>query len=61
MTDMTRTIAVVGLTGAQGRGVVRSLQAAGSFRVKALTRDPDRARGLGDEVAEADLDRPETL
>ena len=62
MTDnQNRTIAVLGATGAQGTGVVRALQDRGHFNVRALTRNPANANGLGDEVAEADLDRPETL
>ena len=56
-----RTIAVIGATGAQGGGVVRALLERGQFRVRTLTRDPDRAAGLGDEVVAADLNRPETL
>ena len=62
MTDQpTKTIAVLGATGSQGGGVVRALQDQGIFVVRALTRDPAKARGLADEVVEADLDRPETL
>ncbi len=57
----TDTIAVVGATGAQGGGVVRALQDQGRFRVRALTRNPDKAKGLADEVVAADLTRPETL
>lgn len=56
-----RTVAVLGATGAQGGGVVRALQHRGQFRVRALTRSPDSVRGLADEVAQADLDQPETL
>jgi uncharacterized protein YbjT (DUF2867 family) len=56
-----RPIAVIGATGKQGGGVVRALQAAGRFRVRALTRNPGKHRALADEVLEADLDRPETL
>jgi uncharacterized protein YbjT (DUF2867 family) len=56
-----KLIAVIGATGHQGGGVVRALQASGQFRVRALTRNPDRQRGLADEVAAADLNRPETL
>ena len=59
--DQRPTIAVIGATGAQGGGVVRALQEQGRFNVRALTRDPARAEGLGDEVVEADLTRPETL
>ena len=54
-------IAVLGATGAQGRGVVRALQEQGTFRVRALTRNPDRAEGLADEVVAADLLDPTSL
>src|SRR6201997_3349431 len=54
-------IAVIGATGHQGGSVVRALQAQGQFKVRALTRYPDKHRGLADEVVEADLNRPETL
>jgi uncharacterized protein YbjT (DUF2867 family) len=55
-----RTIAVVGATGAQGGGLVRSLLADPAFHVRALTRDPAgaAARALaaqGAEVVAADL------
>jgi uncharacterized protein YbjT (DUF2867 family) len=40
---------------------VRALQAHGQFKVRALTRNPDKHRRLADEVVEADLNRPETL
>src|SRR5213075_611854 len=53
-------IAVVGATGQQGGGVVRALQAQGRFKVRALTRHPEKHRALADEVVEADLDRPQT-
>jgi uncharacterized protein YbjT (DUF2867 family) len=56
-----KLIAVFGATGQQGGGVVRALQADRQFRVRALTRTPGKHRDLGDEVVEADLDRPETL
>jgi len=54
-------IAVIGATGQQGGGVVRALQVSGQFTVRALTRKPDRHRGLADEVVEADLNQPQTL
>ena len=54
-------IAVFGATGQQGGAVVRALQAQGQFKVRALTRNPDKHRGLADEVVEADLSRAETL
>src|SRR5882757_5041971 len=56
-----KLIAVTGATGQQGGGVVHALQAGGEFRVRALTRDPDKYHELADEVVKADLDRPETL
>jgi uncharacterized protein YbjT (DUF2867 family) len=56
-----KLIAVIGATGQQGGGVVRALQAGGQFKVRALSRDPGKHRELADEVALADLDRPETL
>jgi NmrA-like family len=56
-----KLIAVIGATGQQGGGVVRALQARGQFRVRALTRNPDKHRALAEEVVAADLDKPETL
>src|SRR6185369_9912974 len=56
-----KLIAVIGATGQQGGGVVRALQASGQFKVRALTRNPDKHRQLANEVVKADLDRPETL
>jgi uncharacterized protein YbjT (DUF2867 family) len=61
MSDRRSLIAVVGATGSQGGAVVRALQARDTFRVRALTRDPDAYAGPADEVALADLARPETL
>ncbi len=62
MTDKTtQTIAVIGATGSQGGGVLHALQDQGTFKVRALTRNPDKATGLADEVVAADLTRPETL
>src|SRR5438132_6222878 len=56
-----KLVAVIGATGHQGGAVVRALQAQGQFKVRALTRNPGKDRGLADEVVDADLDRPETL
>src|SRR5437762_10566670 len=56
-----KLIAVIGATGQQGGGVLRALQARGQFKVRALTRNPDKHRELAAEVVEADLDKPETL
>jgi uncharacterized protein YbjT (DUF2867 family) len=59
--DSNKLIAVFGATGQQGGAVVRALQARDQFRVRALRRNPDRHRGLADEVVEANLDQPDTL
>ena len=56
-----KLIAVIGATGQQGGGVLRALQASGQFKVRALTRNPDKHRELAEEVVEADLNRPDTL
>src|SRR5258708_3755354 len=61
LSDNKKVIAVIGATGQQGGGVVRALQARGQFKVRALTRNPDKQRELAEEVVEADLDKPETL
>src|ERR1700704_1098529 len=61
ISDNKKLIAVIGATGQQGGGVLRALQASNQFKVRALTRNPDKHRELADEVVEADLDRPETL
>jgi uncharacterized protein YbjT (DUF2867 family) len=56
-----KLIAVTGATGQQGGGVVHALQDSGEFTVRALTRHPDRHRGLADDVVKGDLEQPETL
>jgi len=56
-----KLVTVVGATGQQGGAVVRALQARNQFKVRALTRNPDKHRELADEVIQADLNRPETL
>jgi uncharacterized protein YbjT (DUF2867 family) len=56
-----KLIAVIGATGQQGGAVLHALKAGGQFKVRALTRHPDKHRALAEEVVEADLDRPETL
>ena len=61
MPTTQKLIAVLGATGQQGGAVVRALQQNGRFRVRALTRNPDKHPKLGDEVALADFNRPETL
>jgi uncharacterized protein YbjT (DUF2867 family) len=61
LSNNKKLIAVVGATGQQGGGVVRELQASGQFKIRALSRNPGKHRELADEVALADLNRPETL
>jgi len=65
---MSKIIAVVGATGAQGGGLVRAILAdpSAGFSVRALTRKAsgdkaDALRKLGAEVVEADLDDPASL
>ena len=61
LSNNNNLIAVFGATGHQGGGVVRALQASGQFKVRALSRNPGKHRELADEVALADLNRPDTL
>src|SRR5205809_5102019 len=61
LSNNEKLIAVIGATGQQGGGVVSALQARGQFKVRALTRNPDKHREVAEGVVEADLDRPETL
>ena len=61
MSNTEKLIAVVGAAGQQGGAVVRSLQASGQFRLRALTRTPARHPKLASEIVLADLNRPETL
>jgi uncharacterized protein YbjT (DUF2867 family) len=61
MSNTQKLIAVLGATGQQGGAVVRALKASGQFKVRALTRNPTEHPELGDEVALADFNRPETL
>src|SRR5579862_1326177 len=61
LSNNKKLIAVFGATGQQGGGVVRALQAGGQFKVRALTRNPNKHPELADEVVKADLNLPETL
>ena len=63
-----KIIAVLGATGAQGGGLVRSILAdkSGDFTARALTRDvnSDKAKALADlgaEVVAVDIDNYESL
>ena len=65
---MSKVIAIVGATGAQGGGLARAIldDPQGGFAVRALTRqvEGDKARALaarGAEVVSADLDDEESL
>ncbi|NJB87742.1 uncharacterized protein YbjT (DUF2867 family) [Lewinella marina] len=57
----SRTIAVIGATGAQGKGVVHALVREGSFTVRAITRKPDDYGGKADAVVHGDLTDPDSL
>src|SRR6266436_5614289 len=57
----SKLIAVIGATGQQGGAVVGALHGSSQFKVRALSRNPDKHRELADEVVKADLNRPETL
>ncbi len=50
-----KIIAVVGATGLQGKGVVNALKKNGSFKVRAITRNPGKYEGEADEVVIGDL------
>lgn len=60
-----KIILVTGATGKQGGAVARHLL-EGGWKVRAMTRDPDKPeamelRNLGAEIVQADLDNPATL
>lgn len=50
-----KTIAVIGATGSQGKGVVNELVKTGVFKVRAITRNPDKYKGEAHEVVQGDL------
>ncbi len=56
-----KIIAVVGATGLQGKGVVNALAKEGSFKVRAITRNPHKYEGKADEVVQGDLTNLESL
>ncbi|KAF9510662.1 hypothetical protein BS47DRAFT_49340 [Hydnum rufescens UP504] len=64
MTLTEKIVAVVGSTGVQGGSVVRTLLNDGTFAVRALTRDVNKAqdlKDLGAEVVAADAEDVESL
>ena len=44
-----KIITVIGATGSQGKGVVNSLIKEGTFKVRAITRNPDNYVGKAPE------------
>ncbi len=56
-----KIIAVIGATGSQGKGVVNALIKEGSFKVRAITRNPDKYQGKADEAVHGDLTDLESL
>jgi uncharacterized protein YbjT (DUF2867 family) len=56
-----RVIAVVGATGAQGKGIVNSLINNGVFEVRAITRNPETYSGRAHEVIIGDLNDIQSL
>ncbi len=61
LSNNKKLIAVIGATGQQGGAVVRALQADSQFKVRGLSRNPDKHRELADQVVNCDLNRPQTL
>lgn len=66
MADSKKTVLVTGATGNQGGAVARELLAAGTYRVRAMTRKPDgeggrRLRDQGAEVVAGDLNDEASL
>jgi uncharacterized protein YbjT (DUF2867 family) len=61
---MSKLIAVTGATGAQGGSVCKFLLKDGKYKVRALTRNPEKAKDLaaqGVEIVKADMDDVESL
>jgi uncharacterized protein YbjT (DUF2867 family) len=56
-----KTIAVIGATGAQGRGLVNELVSEGSFSARAVTRHPDKYSGKAQEVIFGELHNSQSL
>jgi len=56
-----KIIAVIGATGAQGKGIVNALLNEGAFNVKAITRHPEKYSGKAHEVVFGDLNSIQSL
>ena len=56
-----KIIAVVGATGLQGKGVVNALIKDGTFKIRGITRNPQKYTGKADEVVQGDLTDLESL
>ena len=54
-------IAVIGATGAQGKGVVDALVKEGTFNTRAITRNPEKYSGKASEVVSGDLNNIQSL
>jgi uncharacterized protein YbjT (DUF2867 family) len=50
-----KIIAVIGATGSQGKGVINSILKEGTFKARAVTRNPEKYSGKADEVVKGDL------
>jgi uncharacterized protein YbjT (DUF2867 family) len=50
-----KIIVVIGATGSQGKGIVNALVKDGTFKVRAVTRNPEKYSGNADEVVKGDL------
>ncbi len=56
-----KIIAVIGATGAQGKGVINGLLKNENFIVRAITRHPEKYTGKAHEAVYGDLTKAETL
>ncbi|HEY2720655.1 MAG TPA: NmrA/HSCARG family protein [Chitinophagaceae bacterium] len=56
-----KTIAVIGATGSQGKGVVNALINQGTYNVRAITRNPEKYSGNAHEVTRGDLKDVQSL